>query len=113
LKQRVHGVIRGAVQGVGFRPFVYRLARELQLSGWVNNSSQGVFVEAEGDPAAIAAFLHRLRHEHPPRAFIQSFEYTVLDPTDASGFVIRPSDPSGEKTALVMPDIALCDDCRK
>jgi hydrogenase maturation protein HypF len=112
LKQRVHGVIRGAVQGVGFRPFVYRLARELHLCGWVNNSSQGVFLEAEGDPAALASFLHRIRNEHPPRAFIQSFEYAMLDPAGASEFVIRASDPSGEKTALVMPDIALCDDCR-
>jgi hydrogenase maturation protein HypF len=112
LKQRVHGVIRGAVQGVGFRPFVYRLARELHLCGWVNNSGQGVFLEAEGDPAALASFLHRIRTEHPPRAWIQSFEYAMLDPTDASDFVIRASDPSGEKTALVMPDIALCDDCR-
>ncbi len=112
MKQRVHGVIRGAVQGVGFRPFVYRLARELQLTGWVNNSSQGVFVDAEGEPVALVSFLHRLRHEHPPRAFIQSFEYAFLDPTGAADFVIRPSDPSGEKTALVMPDSALCDDCR-
>ncbi len=112
MKQRVHGVIRGAVQGVGFRPFVYRLARELRLTGWVNNASQGVVVDVEGDPAAVSAFLHRLRHEHPPRAFIQSFEYAFLDPAGATDFVIRPSDPSGEKTALVMPDIALCDDCR-
>ena len=108
----MHGVIRGAVQGVGFRPFVYRLARELHLQGWVNNSSQGVFLEAEGDQATLASFLNRIRREHPPRAFIQSFEYVFLDPTDASDFVIRPSDPSGEKTALVIPDIALCDDCR-
>jgi len=106
-------VIRGAVQGVGFRPFIYRLAHELHLAGWVNNSSQGVFVEAEGEPDAIASFLHRLRHDHPPHAVIQSFEYAFLDPTDASEFVIRQSDPAGAKTALVMPDIAVCADCRK
>jgi hydrogenase maturation protein HypF len=113
LKQRVHGIIRGAVQGVGFRPFVYRLARELGLDGWVNNSSQGVFFEAEGEPEALTTFLRRLQSDHPPRAFIQSFEHAVLDPSGTSGFVIRPSDPAGEKTALVMPDIALCDDCRR
>jgi hydrogenase maturation protein HypF len=112
LKQRIHGVIRGAVQGVGFRPFVYRLALDLHLTGWVNNSSQGVFVEAEGEPDAIASFLHRLRHEHPRHAFIQSFEYAYLDPADSTEFVIRPSDPSGARTALVMPDIALCAECR-
>lgn len=106
-------MIRGAVQGVGFRPFVYRLARELQLTGWVNNSGQGVVVDVEGEPSPVASFLYRLRHEHPPRAFIQSFEYTVLDPTGAAEFLILPSDTSGEKSALVMPDIALCDDCRQ
>jgi hydrogenase maturation protein HypF len=109
----MHGVIRGAVQGVGFRPFVYRLAGELELTGWVSNSSQGVFLEVEGTPAALESFLHRLKHEHPPRAFIQSFEYSFLDPEGFSDFVIRPSDPSGEKSALILPDIALCDDCLK
>jgi hydrogenase maturation protein HypF len=112
LKQRIHGIIRGAVQGVGFRPFVYRLARELHLTGWVNNSSQGVFVEVEGDPAALAAFLIRLRRDHPPRAFIQSLEYAYLDPAGFADFAIKESDPSGEKSALILPDIALCDDCR-
>jgi hydrogenase maturation protein HypF len=112
LKQRVHGVIRGAVQGVGFRPFVYRLARELGLAGWVNNSSQGVFFEVEGEMDALTPFLHRITADHPPRAFIQSFEHFFLDPLGMNDFVIRPSDHSGEKTALVMPDIALCEECR-
>lgn len=62
--------LRGAVQGVGFRPFVYRLATELQLSGWVMNSSQGVQVEVEGDRQDLDTFLLRIEKRKPPRASI-------------------------------------------
>jgi len=111
LIRRLHGVIRGAVQGVGFRPFVYRLARELALTGWVQNTPQGVFVEAEGPQESLNAFVLRLASERPPRSFIQSFEFSFLDPAAATSFDIRPSERGGEKTALVMPDLALCEDC--
>lgn len=106
-------VIRGAVQGVGFRPFVFRLAGELGLSGWVNNSAQGVFLEAEGCPAALHQFLLRLEAERPPRSFITSLEATWLDAVGYDGFEIRPSETGGAKTALVLPDIATCPDCRR
>jgi hydrogenase maturation protein HypF len=109
--QRLHIVIRGAVQGVGFRPFVYRLATEMDLTGWVVNSAQGVFIEVEGDRTSLEAFLLRLDKEKPPRAFIQSLEYSLLDPLGYTAFEIRQSDESGEKTALVLPDIATCPDC--
>ncbi len=109
--QRVRVTIRGAVQGVGFRPFVYRLATELDLKGWVNNSPQGVFVEAEGSQEALERFLLRLPQEKPPRASIQSLESSFLDPVGYTGFEIRQSDGSGSKTALVLPDIATCADC--
>jgi hydrogenase maturation protein HypF len=103
--------VRGAVQGVGFRPFVFRLATELHLSGWVNNSSQGVFIEVEGPRAALEQFLLRLDAEKPPRSFIQSLEASWLDPADYDGFEIRKSQTGGGKTALVLPDIATCPDC--
>ena len=61
--ERLRVAVRGAVQGVGFRPFVYRLATSLGLAGWVNNSAQGVFVEVEGGPARLADFLLRLERE--------------------------------------------------
>ena len=61
--------LRGAVQGVGFRPFIYRLATELRLSGWVNNTPQGVILEVEGEPSVLAAFLMRLPAEKPPPQF--------------------------------------------
>ncbi|MCS6862116.1 MAG: carbamoyltransferase HypF, partial [Abditibacteriales bacterium] len=110
-KSRLRVTIRGAVQGVGFRPFVYRLATGLGLVGWVNNSSQGVFIEVEGRRPLLEQFLLRLEREKPPRAFIQSLESSFLDPVGFTTFEIHHSDASGEKTALVLPDIATCADC--
>jgi hydrogenase maturation protein HypF len=111
LTQRLHGVVRGAVQGVGFRPYVFRLAHDLQLPGWVLNSSQGVFLEVEGTKDALDEFVLRLPRELPPRACIQSFEFSFLDPVGFTSFEIRASDESGPRTALVLPDIATCDAC--
>jgi hydrogenase maturation protein HypF len=104
---RLKLAVRGAVQGVGFRPFVFRLAAELKLRGWVNNS----FIEAEGARAELEKFLLRLDSEKPPRSFIQSLESSWLDVAGYKSFEIRPSETGGEKTALVLPDIATCPDC--
>ena len=109
---RLKLVVRGAVQGVGFRPFVFRLAAELGLAGWVNNSPQGVFIEIEGPRAALENFLLRLESEKPPRSSIQSLETSWLDLVDYTRFEIRESEAGGDKTALVLPDIATCPDCR-
>ena len=109
--QRMSIVIRGAVQGVGFRPFVYRLARELDLAGWVSNSPSGVLVEVEGGAQRLEAFLVRLEKEKPPRASIQNLEPTVLDALGHDGFEIRRSTGSGRKRAAILPDIATCADC--
>jgi hydrogenase maturation protein HypF len=111
LKIRLRVVVRGAVQGVGFRPFIYRLATELGLTGWVNNSAQGVFIEVEGGRVELERFLLRIEAERPPRSFIQSLEATWFDPVGYAGFEIRASVAGGEKTALVLPDIATCPDC--
>jgi hydrogenase maturation protein HypF len=109
--ERAKAVVRGAVQGVGFRPFVYRLAKELGLTGWVLNSAQGVFIEVEGAGAALREFLVRLEREKPPRAIIQSLQFSFLDAVGYAGFTIRTSDESGAKTVLILPDIATCPDC--
>ncbi|MDQ3117703.1 MAG: carbamoyltransferase HypF [Verrucomicrobiota bacterium] len=109
--ERTRVQIRGAVQGVGFRPFVYRLATELSLRGWVNNSSQGVLLEVEGGASQLRSFLARLTKEKPPRAVIQSCESVQLDPVGYEAFEIRESEESGGKTALILPDIATCEDC--
>jgi hydrogenase maturation protein HypF len=110
-RERLRAVVRGAVQGVGFRPFVYRLAHDLGLTGWVANSPHGVVIELEGGQEALRSFLLRLEREKPPRAAIQSLEPAFLDPVGFTGFEIRPSDPTGSPTALVLPDIATCPDC--
>ena len=111
MAKRVHIEIRGAVQGVGFRPFIYRLATELGLSGWVMNATAGVVVNAEGDEGRVGDFVLRIEREKPPRAFIQSFEFSYLDPIGYSSFLIRESDGHGELSVFVLPDIATCPDC--
>jgi hydrogenase maturation protein HypF len=110
--QRLRVTIRGAVQGVGFRPFVYRLATEMGLDGWVKNSPQGVFIEAEGQKEALDTFLLRLEREKPGLSFIQSLEYSLLEPLGYEGFHIRHSDASGERATVILPDIATCPQCR-
>jgi hydrogenase maturation protein HypF len=109
-RARLKLTIRGAVQGVGFRPFIYRLAADLELDGWVNNTARGVFVEVEGERAKLDQFLLRVESEKPAISFIQSLESSFADPVGYAGFEIRKSD-GGEKTALVMPDIATCPEC--
>jgi hydrogenase maturation protein HypF len=108
---RLKLTVRGAVQGVGFRPFVHRLATGLGLAGWVNNSPQGVFIEVEGPGAELVKFLLHLETEKPARCFIQSLEASWLDAIGFKNFEIRPSETGGDKTALVLPDIATCPDC--
>jgi len=110
-RTRLKLTVRGAVQGVGFRPFVFRLATGLRLAGWVNNSPQGVFIEVEGPALELEKFLLRLEAEKPPRSFIQSLEASWLDAVGFDKFEIRPSETGGDKTALVLPDIATCPDC--
>ena len=104
--------IRGAVQGVGFRPFVYRLAAELELAGWVLNNSQGVFIEVEGPRPALDAFLARLPAERPPLAVLHAVEHQWLEPVGYEGFEIRHSADEGAKTVVVLPDVATCAESR-
>ncbi len=110
-KQRLRIEIHGAVQGVGFRPFVYRLATSLTLHGWVINDARGVFIEVEGESPALEAFLERIGNEKPPRALIQSLQANWEAPAGYAHFEIRHSTDQGAKTAVVLPDIATCPDC--
>ena len=109
---RLRLAVHGAVQGVGFRPFVYRLARATGLKGWVGNSPQGVVLEVEGPQERLDEFLLRLPRDVPPPASIHSLEPAVLEPAGYREFAIRPSDTAGAPTALVLPDIATCPACR-
>ncbi len=109
--ERARVAARGAVQGVGFRPFVHTLARELGLAGWVVNSTGGATVEVEGPREAVAAFLARLPEELPPPGFLSALETSFLDPLGHAGFEIRPSVHDGTIDAIVLPDLATCGAC--
>lgn len=109
--RRLRLEIQGAVQGVGFRPFVYRLAMELGLTGWVINDTRGVFIEVEGTEPVLTTFRTRLPAEKPPLALIHSLESEWLSPVGYERFEIRHSEGTGAKTVLVLPDIATCADC--
>ncbi|HJS57821.1 MAG TPA: carbamoyltransferase HypF [Vicinamibacteria bacterium] len=104
-------LVRGAVQGVGFRPFVYRLAQGLELAGWVENSAQGVTIEIEGPEDRVAEFRRRLVDDKPARAAVEALEPVRLGARGHEGFAIRESDGCGERSALVLPDVATCHDC--
>lgn len=99
------------MQGVGFRPFVHRLADDLHLNGWVSNSTTGVDIEVEGKRGQLENFLLRLEAEKPPHSFFQSLETSWLDAAGYAQFEIRASAVNGQKSALILPDIATCPDC--
>ena len=104
-------VVRGAVQGVGFRPFVYREARRLGLAGWVRNSAVGVTIEVEGCADRIDELVDVIRRSGPAPARVDALAQEVLPPRGEAGFDIRDSDVAGTRSAEVLPDIAVCDDC--
>ncbi|MHB8757184.1 MAG: carbamoyltransferase HypF [Bacillota bacterium] len=111
-RQRWALQFKGVVQGVGFRPHVFRLARDHHLAGWVLNSARGVTIEVEGRPEGLGAFLDELL-AHPPRlAHIDWWDRQVLAPAGYGDFVIRESREDEEKEVLVSPDVAICPDCR-
>ena len=103
--------IRGVVQGVGFRPFVFKLARRLGLAGYVLNSSAGVVAEAEGACDALDCFVERLRSEAPPLARIEEMLVAEMDPVGGRDFVIRESRAQEGEFVLVSADVATCPDC--
>ncbi|MBM4019740.1 MAG: carbamoyltransferase HypF [Planctomycetes bacterium] len=102
--------VRGIVQGVGFRPTVYRLAAERGLGGWVLNDAEGVLIELEGPPGRIDDLVAALADHPPPLAQVTAVESADVPARGEAAFVIAPSS-GGEKTALVSPDMAVCPDC--
>jgi hydrogenase maturation protein HypF len=111
--QRWQVRVNGVVQGVGFRPFVYALALRHSLAGWVNNDSQGVFVDVQGDTPDLAGFVTALSAEAPPLARVQ--DVTVRKGLEVrlgrAGFVIHESAQAGALTTIVPPDSHVCDAC--
>lgn len=103
--------VRGIVQGVGFRPWVYRLARENGLAGRVSNDSRGVTIEAFGSGRAIDAFLESLSASPPPAARIRELEWRAIPSEAASDFVIVESREGGQRAVSIPPDLPTCADC--
>ena len=103
--------IRGVVQGVGFRPFVYRLAHQRQITGWVRNTSWGVDMEVEGDAEPLEGFLLDLQEKAPPIARIESVAVRSIAPNGYGRFEILHSEAQAGAYQLVSPDIATCDAC--
>jgi hydrogenase maturation protein HypF len=111
--QRLRITLRGAVQGVGFRPFVYRLATELSLTGWVLNSSAGLVVEVEGASDQLSRFEQRLEQERPKASVVTVRESAWLAAQGSTHFEILASDNDSGKTVNVLPDLATCTVCRE
>ena len=103
--------VRGVVQGVGFRPFVYRLAQANALAGWVLNGDQGVEIFAQGEEQALAEFVRDLELRTPPAARIALVEVAAAQPVDLKAFTIRASERHQQPTVRVSPDLPVCDEC--
>ncbi len=110
-RRRVRARVSGVVQGVGFRPHVFRLAEAHELGGFVLNDERGVLLEAEGDEQALQRFLERVRTEAPPLATIESLDSEPIEPNGEREFRIVASRRSGDADALVSPDTATCAEC--
>ncbi|WP_169811098.1 Sua5/YciO/YrdC/YwlC family protein, partial [Nocardia amamiensis] len=106
-------LVRGVVQGVGFRPFVYTTAAELALSGSVSNDNSGVVIEIEGAPADLDAFTERLRLRPPPLAVIESVDQAEIAVRGGTGFHIAGTTSDGSGRTLASPDVAICADCER
>ncbi len=109
LRFRLH--VTGIVQGVGFRPFVYRLAHECQLTGFVVNNSRGVFIEVQGSPESLADFTSRLQSDAPPLARIKHVTQDRISSSDETAFRIKESERESGEVTMVPPDISVCEDC--
>lgn len=103
--------IRGVVQGVGFRPFVFRLARTHALAGWVLNGDDGVEIHVEGAGEGLDAFLRDLTDQAPPAATIAGVEVEPVQASGVSDFVIRESTGRRQPTVRISPDLAVCERC--
>lgn len=105
--------VRGVVQGVGFRPFVYRLARANTLSGWVLNAEEGVEIHLEGEETGLEAFVRDLKAQPPPAASIAEIEIEPAQLVGLREFTIRSSERRDHPTVRISPDLPVCDDCLK
>ena len=111
MHKRAKGAIKGIVQGVGFRPFVYQLAQRYKLSGYVSNTPFGVDLEVEGEEENVEQFVRAVVSDPPPLAQIASVEWREIPPRQETGFEIRKSQVGPERSTLISPDVCICQDC--
>ena len=111
ISERRRLLVEGAVQGVGFRPFIYRLASEVGVKGWVRNSAQGVLIEAEAPRARLDTFQAQIEAQRPPHSIIQHITVESIPATGESVFQICESSTLGDRSTIILPDLATCPDC--
>src|SRR5690348_208234 len=103
--------VRGIVQGVGFRPFVYRLAEVHCLAGWVLNGDHGVEIFLEGEETALSAFTQDLKTQVPPAAHISEIDVQPQPPLGLDSFTIRQSETTERPSVRISPDLSICSEC--
>ncbi len=113
MKRRACGAIEGIVQGVGFRPFIYQLADQYGLSGYVGNTDFGVDLEVEGPSENVASFKASVEATPPPLAHIASVRWFDIPVKNQKSFEIRQSRSRQERSALISPDASICEDCSR
>ena len=111
MKTCVRAKVTGRVQGVGFRPTVFRYATQFGLCGYVCNTPQGVIIEVEGEELIVGAFFHQLASAPPKQALISEFQKEVCDSKGYKRFEVVESEPDGDPAVHITPDLATCDDC--
>lgn len=111
--ERIQISARGLVQGVGFRPFIYHLATKFSLAGFVQNDTNGVFIDVEGRNESIKAFLEHLIKSPPPHVIIEDIHYITFPPKGYKDFIIEESAIRDGKATIVSADISTCQDCLK
>lgn len=112
MNKRIFIKVSGIVQGVGFRPFVYNLATSLKLKGWVNNNSEGVYIDLQGPEESLKKFTYDLENNAPPLSYIDNIGIEEKELVDYSEFSIKESERVEQSITLISPDVAMCDDCK-
>jgi hydrogenase maturation protein HypF len=111
-RQAMRIIVNGIVQGVGFRPFIYRLAAQQNITGWVQNSSTGVWIEAEGEPESIEYFIRLIKRQPPPLAVVREVCTESIEYVGYHNFSILRSSREERQLVMISPDIAICKDCQ-
>lgn len=109
--RRAEIAITGIVQGIGFRPFIYNLAKNHSIRGWVLNNAKGVLIDAEGEDGNLQRFIDDIPRFAPPLARIESFDIQYLDPKGYEDFEIKKSEEAEDGFVLISPDLATCEAC--